>query len=130
LVFLVGVLLGSKKWCHDDKSHASSVSVAHWRPVVVSAIEVPGASSAPWGATGAEVADTGPGWVIAPRVCYRIWWRGVSASILESAAGPSLGSSSTMCPWVSGLYLPGSPGAPPPPINWIRLEDEAKSTCS
>jgi hypothetical protein len=85
-------------------------------------MEVPGAGGAPWGATGAEVANTGPrlgdGTMSLLQdlvVC------GVGVGVPESAAlgdaTPTAESSSTVSPGVSGLYLPGSPGTMPPPIN-------------
>jgi hypothetical protein len=59
--------------------------------------------------------------------------RGTSASIPESAApghmAPAPRFLSTVSLGVSGLYLSGSPGAPPLPITWRRVEDEADSTC-
>jgi hypothetical protein len=48
-----------KKCCHGDRSHASSVPVTHQRLVVVSTIEVSGASDAPQGAASVEVVDAG-----------------------------------------------------------------------
>jgi hypothetical protein len=65
---------GSKKWCHDDRSRASTVSVSrHW-PVVASAMEVPDAGGTPEGVAGVEAADAGPSSVIAPGACCKIWW--------------------------------------------------------
>jgi hypothetical protein len=49
----------SEKWCHDDKRRTSSAPVARRPPVVVSAIYVLGAGSAPQGAASAEVVDVG-----------------------------------------------------------------------
>jgi hypothetical protein len=69
---------GSKKWCHDDRSRASSVPVTYWWPVVALAMEVSAAGGAPQGAT--EVADAGPGSMIAPGVWCGILW--CAASVL------------------------------------------------
>jgi hypothetical protein len=60
--------------------------------------------------------------------------RGAGINVPGSAAlgnvAPAPGSLGTVGPGVSGLHLPGSPGIPPPLINWRRLGDEAKSMCS
>jgi hypothetical protein len=98
-------------------------------------MEVPGAGSAQQGATGAKVADIGP-WVgdSARTLLLDLVVHDTGAGVPGSAAlgdlAPVPGSSSTMGLGVSGLYLPGSPSAPPPPINWRRVEDEAESACS
>jgi hypothetical protein len=59
---------------------------------------------------------------------------GAGINVLGSAAlgnvAPTPGSLGTVGPGVSGLHLPGSPGIPPPPIDWRRLGDEAESVCS
>jgi hypothetical protein len=56
--------------------------------------------------------------------------RGTGASVPGSAAPgdatPTSEFSSTVSLGVSRLYLPGSPDAPPPPINWRCVEDEAE----
>jgi hypothetical protein len=111
------------------------VPIAHWRLVVVSATEVLGASDPPWGVTGVEVADTGPQLSDSTRsllqdlvVCSADV--NIPKSAYPSDAAPVPGSSSTMSPGRSGLYLPGFPGSLPPPINWRQLEDEAESVCS
>jgi hypothetical protein len=60
--------------------------------------------------------------------------RGTGAGVPRSAAlgeaNPAHRSSSTVSPRVSGLYLPSSPSAPPPPINWRWVEDGVESMCS
>jgi hypothetical protein len=103
--------------------------------VVASATEVLGASGAPQGVADTEVADTGPRLGDKARSLLQdLVVRDAGVGIPESAtpgdATPAPGSLSTVSPWVSGLYLPDSPGAPPPPINWRRVEDEAESACS
>jgi hypothetical protein len=55
---------------------------------------------------------------------------GVPGSAATGDAALTLGSSSVMGPGVSGLYLSGSLGFPPPPINWRWVRDEVESTCS
>jgi hypothetical protein len=49
-----------KKCCRGDRSRDSSILVAHWWLVVVLTMQMPGASGAPQGATGVEVADACP----------------------------------------------------------------------
>jgi hypothetical protein len=59
---------------------------------------------------------------------------GAGAGIPGSAAvgdtTPTPGSSSVVGPGVSRLYLPGSPGSLPLPINWRRVGDVTESACS
>jgi hypothetical protein len=43
---------------------------------------------------------------------------------------PSPESSGAAGLGVSGLYMSGFSGFPPPPINWRRVGDEAESVCS
>jgi hypothetical protein len=52
--------LNLKEQCPDERSHTSLVPVPRWRPVVVSAIKVPGASGTPWGAVGDEMVGADP----------------------------------------------------------------------
>jgi hypothetical protein len=94
-----------------------------------------GDGGAPQGATGAEVVDTGPRLGDSARSLLQdLVMHGVGAGVLGSVATGDAalapGSSSVVSPRVSGLYLPGSPDAPPPPINWRQVEDEAESACS
>jgi hypothetical protein len=126
---------GSRKQCHDDRSRASLVPITRRCPVVASAMEVPGAGGAPQGATGAKVADAGPQPSdYAKSLLQDLVVRGAGADVPRIAAlgdvASAPGSSSTVSPGVSGPYLPGSPGALLPPINWRRVEDEAESACS
>jgi hypothetical protein len=114
--------LGYKKQCQDDKSHASSVPVAHRQPLVASVMEVPGASGAPQGAVGAEVVDAGPQLGDSTRSLLQDLvvhgaGAGTPRSTVQGDAASALGSLSTMSSEVSRPYLPGSPGAPSPPIN-------------
>jgi hypothetical protein len=98
-------------------------------------MEVPGAGGAPQGVTDVEVADAGP-WLggSARSLSHDLVVRGTGAGIPESATlgdeAPAPGSSSVMGPGISGLYLPSSPGSPPPPINWRRVGDEVESVYS
>jgi hypothetical protein len=97
--------------------------------------EVSGKGSAPRGAASVEVVDTGPRLGDSIKSLLQdLMVHGASAGVPGSATpgdvAPAPRSLSTVSSGVSGLYLPGSPGAPPPPINWRRVEDEAKSTCS
>jgi hypothetical protein len=103
--------------------------------VVALATEVSGAGGAPRGAAGAEVADTGPRLGDSLRSLLQdLVVGGASAGVLGGAApgdaAPAPGSSSTVSLRVSRLYLSGSPGALPPPINWRWVENEVESTCS
>jgi hypothetical protein len=105
------------------------VLITHQRPVVALAMEVP------HGAVGAKAADAST-WLgdSARSLLQDLVVCDTDASIAGSAApgGAALapGSSSTVSPGVSRLYFPGSPGSPPLPINWRRVEDEAESVCS
>jgi hypothetical protein len=60
--------------------------------------------------------------------------RGVGTSVPESVAPGDMtlapGSSSVVGPGISGLYLSGSPGSPPPPFNLRRVRDEVESACA
>jgi hypothetical protein len=60
--------------------------------------------------------------------------RNAGTSVLRSATlgdeAPSPRSSSADDPRISELWLLGSLGSLPPPINWRRVGDEAESTCS
>jgi hypothetical protein len=85
-------------------------------------MEVPGTGGAPRGATGTEVVDTGPRLGdSAMSLLQDLVVCGANVGIPESAtlgdATPTPESSSIVSPGVSGLYLPGSPGTMPPPIN-------------
>jgi hypothetical protein len=55
---------------------------------------------------------------------------GIPRSVAPGDAALAHGSSSTVGLGISRLYLPGSLGSPPPPINWRRVGDEAESACS
>jgi hypothetical protein len=96
---------------------------------------VSGAGGAPRGAAGTKMVDTDPQLGDSARSLLQdLVVHGTIASILGSAAPGDAalapGSSSIMSSGVSLLYLPSSPGAPPPPINWRHVEDEAESMCS
>jgi hypothetical protein len=118
LLFLPYVFL--KKWCCGDRSRASSAPVAHQRPVVASATELPRARGAAQGAGGIEVADAGPrlgdsvGSLLQDLVV-----RGADAYVPRSAAPGDMAlaprSLSAMGPGVSGLYLSDSPNSLPHP---------------
>jgi hypothetical protein len=55
---------------------------------------------------------------------------GVLGSAISGDTAPAPGSSCAAGPGVSRLYLSGSPGFLPPPINWRRAGDEAEIVCS
>jgi hypothetical protein len=55
---------------------------------------------------------------------------GVPRSAAPGDTAPAPASSGAVGPGVSGLYLPGSPGFPPSPINKRRVGDEAEYSCS
>jgi hypothetical protein len=97
-------------------------------------MEVPCAGGAPQGATCAEAADASPRLSDSARtMLHELVVHDAGAGVPGNAAlgdvASAPGSSSTMSLGLSGLYLPGSPGAPAPPINWRWVEDEADFAC-
>jgi hypothetical protein len=156
-----------KKWCHGDRSHASSIPIARRStarppippclPLMASLIAsvgdlaevalgsqwtvvapVPGVSSAGGASQGASVVEVvGPGPQLGDdtgRLLRDLVMCSASASVPGSAtpgdAAPTPRSSCAMGPRVSRLYLSGSLGFTPPPINWRWVGDEAESMCS
>jgi hypothetical protein len=102
---------------------------------VALAIELLGAGGAPQGASGTEVVDAGPQLGDSNRgllqdLVVHNTGAGSSRSAAAGDAAPAPGSSSTMSLGISGLHLSGSLGSLSPPINYRRVEDEAKFACS
>jgi hypothetical protein len=99
----------------NDRSRTLLVPVIRWQLVVlvVLAMEVPGASGAPWGVIGTGMSG---------------------ASNLRSAAPSGVastpGSLGAMRPELPRLYLLSSPNSASPPINWRRVKSEAELACS
>jgi hypothetical protein len=55
---------------------------------------------------------------------------GVPESAVPGDTASAPGSSGATGPGVSGLFLSGSPGFLPPPINWRWVGDEVEFECS
>jgi hypothetical protein len=101
------------------------VIVAQWRLVVASSIEVPGVGGAPRGAADVEMIGAGPLLGGSTRdLLHDLVVHDTSASIPGNATlgdvALALESSSTMSLGVSGVYLSGSPGSPPPPTYQLE----------
>jgi hypothetical protein len=118
-----------KKWCRGDRSRASLVPDA-CHSVTCPAIPLclPLMASLTLSAGDLAMVTSGlPRPVVAP--VPGVPGAGAPGSAAPGDTALALGSSGATSPRVSGLYLPGSPGFPPPPISWRQVGDEAESMC-
>jgi hypothetical protein len=94
-------------------SHTLRDPINRRQPAAMLSIEVPGAGGAPQGTTDTEMAGADVS---------------RDATLGDAALAP--GSLDAMSPGLFVQYLPGSPGPTSSPINWRRVENEAKSAFS